>query len=432
MSKKRDPKQRLTKPVPRLTHGVIGIDPNVNRRPIFVPDKRARKRDLVYIYEKEENHNGRTEKIIWKVSANPEYGTPTVLDQDVLFALYKLLNNKGFVRINDQDWLAVSCYEIIRVLGRNDSGKNFRDVHASLRRLLSVTIEATLSFFHKASGHWIGEMGESFHLIDRIIWKGDALPTGDTAYSHFILFGSLLLDNIRVGYLAPLDLDFYYSLPCPTDRALYPYLAFCFYALGRSPGRFQIKYSTLCREMRLTKHRYFSSGIVRLREVFRRLEERDFLRSSSTEFLPHPNDKGEGYIHCWPGDRVLHPERYNLRFRQQQGKQPLIQHTLEPQNKDHLLSIISLFYRYLGFTTPIQPPRPRDILAAEEISRKLPHLQDLEVFVDFTRERWPTVATLAAAVEKYLEAFLGDETLQRRLHACRQWEMFPKQGSESD
>ncbi|MFH1739255.1 MAG: replication initiator protein A [bacterium] len=426
MSRQRKQDQPLIDPLPQLTRGIIGVDPNVNRRPIFVPDKRARKRDLVYIYEKEENHNGRTEKIVWKVSASAEYGTPTVLDQDVLFALYKLLSNKGFVRINDQDWLAVSCYEIIRVLGRNDSGKNFRDVQASLRRLLSLTIEATLSFFHKASGHWIGEMGESFHLLDRIIWKGDALPTGDMAYNNFILFGSLLLDNIRVGYLAPLDLDFYYSLPSPTDRALYPYLAFCFHALGKSPGRFQIKYSTLCREMRLTKHRYFSSGIVRLREVFRRLEERAFLRPASTEFLPHPSDKGEGYIHCWPGDRVLHPDRYNLRYRQQQGWRPLVEQTTVSGNQDRLLSIISLFYQHLGVTTPQQPPHPRDLLAAECIDRKLQYLGDLEVFVDYTRERWPTVATLAAAVEKYFDAFLGDEALQRRLHACRQWNMFAK------
>ena len=336
MSSKDDRKKRSTNSLPRLTHGVIGIDPNINRRPIFVPDKRARKRDLVYIYEKEEYHNGRTEKIIWKVSASPEYGTPTVLDQDILFALYKILNKKGFVRINDQDWIAVSCYEIIRILGRNDSGKNFRDVQACLRRLVSVTIEATLSFFHKTSGHWIGEMGESFHLIDRIIWKGDSLPTGEVAYNNFVLFGSLLLDNIRVGYLAPLDLDFYYSLPSPTDRALYPYLAFCFHALGKSPGRFKIKYSTLCREMRLTKHRYFSSGIVRLREVFQRLEEREFLCPSATEFLAHPNDKGEGYIYCQPGDRVLHPDRYNLRSRPRHAWQPLIQNFSGTDILDHL------------------------------------------------------------------------------------------------
>ena len=335
------------------------------------------------------------------------------------------MNNKGFVRINDQDWLAVSSYEIIRVLGRNDSGKNFRDIQESLRRLLSVTIEAKLSFFHKQTNQWIGEIGESFHLIDRIVWKGDPLPTGEKAFSNFILFGSLLLDNIRVGYLAPLDLDFYYSLPNPTDRALYPYLAFCFHAIGENPGRFQIKYSTLCREMRLTKHRYFSSGIVRLKEAFQRLEEREFLRKSSTQFLPHPADKGEGYIHCWPGDRILYPERYNLRYRQKPTWQSAIESPFDAKSNERLFSIINLFYKYLGSQPTNTPPRPRDLIAAERINRKMPNLEDLEVFVHYTKERWPNVLTLAAAVDKYLDLFLGDEALQRRLHACRQWQMFP-------
>ena len=118
MTKKKPFTDHPAEALPQIIRGVVGIDPNINRRPIFIPDKRARKRDLVYVYEKEENHNGCTEKIVWKVFASPQYGNPTVLDQDVLFALYKVLNNKGFVRINDQDWLAVSCYEIIRVLGR--------------------------------------------------------------------------------------------------------------------------------------------------------------------------------------------------------------------------------------------------------------------------------------------------------------------------
>jgi len=429
MSRKRDLTRRSSDSLPHVIRGVIGVDPNINRRPIFAPDKRARKRDLVYVYEKEENHDGHTERIIWKVFASPEYGNPTVLDQDVLFALYKLLNDKGFARINDQDWIAVSCYEIIRILGRNDSGKNFRDVQASLRRILSVTIEATLSFFHKQSGRWVGEIGESFHLIDRIIWKGDPLPTGGTAYSNFILFGSLLLDNIRVGYLAPLDLDFYYSLPNPTDRALYPYLAFCFHAMGRTPGRFQIKYSTLCREMRLTKHRYFSSGVVRLKEVFQRLEQRDFLRKLSTEFVGHPTDKGDGYIYCWPGERVLHPERYNLRYRRSSLSQGSVGELVCPGGSDRLLAIIRLFYEYLGAPRVTQSPHPRDMLAAERLNRKMPYLEDLEAFVNYARERWPAVGTLAAAVDGYLDTFLGDETLQRRLHACRQWQMFPKASS---
>ncbi|HPA45121.1 MAG TPA: replication initiator protein A [bacterium] len=430
MTKKRQIKKHTSELFPQILRGIVGVDPNLNRRPIFVPDKRARKKDLIYIYEKEENHNGRMEKIVWKVSANPEYGTPTVLDQDVLFALYKLLNNKGFERINEKEWLGVSCYEIIRVLGRNDSGKNFRDVQACLRRLLSITIEATLSFFHKESGRWMGEMGEGFHLIDRIIWRGDPLPNGETAYRNYILFGSLLLDNIRVGYLAPLDLDFYYSLPNPTDRALYPYLAFCFHAFGQSPGCFQIKYSTLCRELRLTKHRYFSSGIVRLKDVFLRLEERDFLRKGSTEFLSHPTDKGEGYIHCLPGERILHPDRYNLRYRRRQTWQPLL---YESDSKDNheIYSIISLFYKYLGVESPVESPHPRDLLAAERLSRKMPYLQDLEVFVSYTKERWPSVSTLSGAVDKYLDVFLGDQTIQKRLHACRQWDMFPKLPEDS-
>lgn len=426
MSKKRDLSRRPTDSLPNLIRGVVGVDPNINRRPIFAPDKRARKGDLVYIYEKKEKHAGCTEKIIWKVFASPEYGNPTILDQDVLFALYKLFDKKGFVSINNQDWIAVSCYEVIRILGRNDSGKNFQDVQASLRRILSVTIEATLSFFHKQSGRWIGEIGESFHLLDRIIWKGDPLPTGQIAYKNFILFGSLLLDNIRVGYLAPLDLDFYYSLRNPTDRALYPYLAFCFHAMGRTPGRFQIKYSTLCREMRLTKHRYFSSGIARLREVFRRLEEREFLRESSTEFVPHPSDKGDGYVYCWPGDRVLRPERYNLHYRRPGFSQTSTRHLVDPDSSERLLSIVSLFYKYLDGATLTEAPHPRDVLAAERVDRKMPYLQDLEVFVRYTKEHWPTVTTLAGAVDKYLDVFLGDEALQRRLHACRQWEMFPK------
>lgn len=433
MSSKQD-KHDLNEPstdsLRHLIRGVVGVDPNINRRPIFAPDKRARKRDLVYVYEKKENHNGRIEKIIWKVSASPEYGSPTVLDQDILFALYKIVNNKGFVRINDQDWIAVSCYEIIRILGRNDSGKNFRDVQDSLRRILSVTIEATLSFFHKHSGRWIGEIGESFHLIDRIIWKGDPLPTGETAYRNFILFGSLLLDNIRVGYLAPLDLDFYYSLPNPTDRGLYPYLAFCFHAMGKRPGRFQIKYSTLCREMRLTKHRYFSSGTVPLKEVFQRLEKRDFLRQSSTQFVPHPTDKGDGYIYCLPGDRILHPERYNLRYRQPSQLQTLAHDAVNLDGNERLLLIINLFYEHLGTHPLSESPHPRELLAAERIDRKLPYLEDLEIFVDYTKERWPTVVTLTAAVNNYLDAFLGDESLQRRLHACRQWKMFPKSDSQ--
>ena len=425
MTKKQATTTKATQHPSQRIRGIVGVDPNINRRPIFIPDKRARKGDLVYVYEKEENHYGCKEKVVWKVFASPQYGNPTVLDQDVLFALYKILNNKGFVRVNDQDWLAVSSYEIIRVLGRNDSGKNFRDIQESLRRILSVTIEAKLSFFHKQTNQWIGEIGESFHLIDRIVWKGDPLPTGEKAYSNFVLFGSLLLDNIRVGYLAPLDLDFYYSLPNPTDRALYPYLAFCFHAMGKNPGRFQIKYSTLCREMRLTKHRYFSSGMVRLREAFQRLEERDFLRQSATEFLPHPTDKGEGYIHCWAGDRILHPERYNLRYRQQRSWQPPIESPFDPDSNDRLFSIIDLFYRYLGSGPLNRPPHPRDLFAAERISRKIQNLEDLEVFVSYAKERWPNVATLAAAVDKYLEMFLGDEVLQRRLHACRQWQMFP-------
>ena len=142
---------------------------------------------------------------------------------------------------------------IASLMGINaDSGKNREDIQKAFKNIVKASIEAEGTYQLK-EGKSRKYIKDTFHLYDRVIFKGEELPDNSVAECVYLMLGSWYLHNINNQYVVPLDWRFYNQLAGSITTRMYEFLCIHFYtAIERGYQYHQVSYSEICNYFPLT------------------------------------------------------------------------------------------------------------------------------------------------------------------------------------
>jgi Replication initiator protein A len=153
------------------------------------------------------------------VIGSDAYGLPTALDSDVIVALIQLTKQR-----NDFTDPAVefSRYELLKLLGWENKGQNYRRLSESLHRWVTVSL--------KYDGCWWNNKRKrrtsaSFHILDYVILPDEDDPCEASSFA----WNKIFFKSCRDGNLKRLDLDTYFALKSAISKQLYRHLDKRFY-----------------------------------------------------------------------------------------------------------------------------------------------------------------------------------------------------------
>ncbi|TSA87406.1 hypothetical protein FNU79_02660 [Deinococcus detaillensis] len=147
------------------------------------------------------------------------YGYPHGPDNDLMLVLTNMYLEQG---CPVGDGVLITPYELLKAMGRNDSGKSYQQLHDGLMRLTGTT--------YRISG-WIDQSGKgvrraTFRFVDKL---EDINLTGTSLNPKTFGSGTKLrvtlprdiAENLRARHLKPVDLDFMLSLPSNQAGIMY-------------------------------------------------------------------------------------------------------------------------------------------------------------------------------------------------------------------
>ena len=202
------------------------------------------KRTKIEINESVETQEG-SFKLLWRVSRNIESKFPGDFEKRVHRVVEQIINVapkpiENPLRIG-------SIHYIARLMGIvADSGKNYQDIYSAFKNIVKTSIEAEGTFQLKEAKSK-SFINDTFHLYDRVIFRGEQLPDGQTADCVYLMLGSWYLQNINNNYVVPLDWKFYNSLQGTITTRMYEFLSIQFFvALERTQSYGDLLYSQVC------------------------------------------------------------------------------------------------------------------------------------------------------------------------------------------
>ena len=161
------------------------------------------------------------------ISGSDRYGLPTATDEDVLLGCVQLSSRDAF-RSRE---LAFSRYALLKLLGWDDSTRNYRRLLTSLRRWKGVTIYSTRAFYDHAAKSWVNR---DFGLFDNLyIYEREHRIDGAVEARSWLVWNEVLYNSFQAGYLKTLDWDLYCRLRSPVAKRLYRFLDKRFYRENR-------------------------------------------------------------------------------------------------------------------------------------------------------------------------------------------------------
>jgi hypothetical protein len=88
--------------------------------------------------------------------------------------------------------------------------KTIADIKAALLRITATMVESKRTFYSKPKKRWLED---NFHLYERVIYRGEALPDGEApADTNYLFLGSWYLENLNALYVTLLDTHYRRSL----------------------------------------------------------------------------------------------------------------------------------------------------------------------------------------------------------------------------
>lgn len=234
---------------------------NLLRYPWYVISRRN-PTGTISFNEKIRRPDGTVVEASWEVISDAKLGLPNAWDADVRRLIDEIMSQ--LPRPVENPICLGSIAEILDALGRANTGPNNRAIKNSLRRLVSTTIHSSGSYYDKKRKRWLEE---SFHILERVTFKGERFPDGSQADAVYVTVSRPYLDNFNANYTIPLDWDYQKRvLKLPTTKRLYELLNQIFYRecrrreragerLGTDPVTVECRYSRLAALAPLTQFR---------------------------------------------------------------------------------------------------------------------------------------------------------------------------------
>lgn len=274
---------------------IIKTEVNINRNPFFcLSDKdipktlKIERKDTVEI-------DGKSVSVLWKVSANPEYGYPGPFAKQVHKAFEVLFSQHGFPL---SKVFPFSIYQLLEIIGVAKKGSNYQKVRTAIQQLVSTTIEAKGSFYHKGKQRYIAD---TYHLFDRVLFKGEVGTDGVTVENNFVFISDAYLDSINSFYIKDIDWNYYQQLSNVTSGRLYEVLDMLFYPIiSKGLPNLKIGYKKLCEYMPLKPAAYVAKAKQQLDKHHDLLVKTGFL--SGYKYEQKSTSKGNDFsIIYFPG-----------------------------------------------------------------------------------------------------------------------------------
>src|SRR5512135_613763 len=153
------------------------------------------------------------------VIGSDAYGLPTSTDSDVIVGLIQLTKLR-----NDftNPTVEFSRYELLKLLGWENRGWNYRRLSESLHRWVTVTL--------KYDGLWWDNrrkrrLSASFHILDEVVLPDEDDPGVVSSFT----WGKKFFKSCRDGNIKRLDLTTYFALKSAISKQLYRFLDKRFY-----------------------------------------------------------------------------------------------------------------------------------------------------------------------------------------------------------
>jgi hypothetical protein len=232
----------------------VKIEKNLNTLGFFTPAKHKGQKSREKIITMRRELGGKVVEAQAVILPSAKYGLPTAADLDKYLAFHKLVEN---IRIRSGQILnpvRFTSAQLMNILGMRNSGNNYQDIAEWLQRMTATTINSKGTVYLAKRKAW---MSDTFHVFDRIVTMGSALPDGTVADQHYVWLSEWQIENINSNYLLPIDIDTYRQLKNQIAKILVPLLQVWLYAT-RAEGRFEKRYTDLCQILDIANHKPLS------------------------------------------------------------------------------------------------------------------------------------------------------------------------------
>ena len=249
------------------TRALVAAEGNFEEHPYFrVGDRNAGTGILRYENELR-TRDGNVLQQSWTVRAAHGRGLPGRFDQDVYVALLQMIDNKG---LPEDGWLSFSLYELVELMGRGHSGRDYRQVRESLQRLASTTIESDNAFYHRGRKAYIRD---TFSLITEVKLSEYEGSDGERTDRNRVHLSDYFKESYQANYLKNIDVRFYWSLSSPIAKRLYRLID------KKRNGRrmWEVELFSLKDRIPLSDYKYTSKIKEKLAPAHVELIEKDFL-----------------------------------------------------------------------------------------------------------------------------------------------------------
>jgi len=191
---------------------IINSEVNLLVFPFFALDKRKQKKRTKVEYRDIVKREGKKIEILWQVTSNSEYGYPGLFDREVYKAIEQIITEVLKRKRNVENPIPIgSLYNIAKLIKLKSSetgsysGWVYKEIKEALKRINGVMVNSKGTFYNKKEKEWIED---TFHLYNRIIFKGKKLPNGEIADTNYLFLGSWYLQSLNSFYIKPIDYSY--------------------------------------------------------------------------------------------------------------------------------------------------------------------------------------------------------------------------------
>jgi plasmid replication initiation protein len=263
------------------SRSVVPAEGNFEEHPYFRVGDRNAGTGIMQFENELRTRDGNVMQQSWVVRAAHGRGLPGRYDQDVYVALMQLIDAKG---LPADGWVSFSVYELVELMGKRHSGREYGQVRESLQRLATTSVESKNAFYHKGKKAYITD---TFSLLTEAKLAEYESIAGERKDRNRVHLSQYFVDSYRANYLKHIDAGFYFSLSSPIAKRLYRLVD------KKRSGRrsWEVELFSLKSRIPLSDYKYVSKIKEKLEPAHEELISRGFLKRVSYR----KNDGGHEY-----------------------------------------------------------------------------------------------------------------------------------------
>jgi plasmid replication initiation protein len=251
------------------SRGIVPAEGNFEEHPYFRVGDRNASTGIMHFENELRTRDGNVMQQSWIVRAAHGRGLPGRYDQDVYVALMQLIDTKG---LPPDGWVSFSVYELVELMGKRHSGREYGQVRESLQRLATTSVESKNAFYHKGRKAYISD---TFSLLTEVKLAEYEEIAGERKDRNRVHLSQYFVDSYRANYLKHIDARFYWSLSSPIAKRLYRLVD------KKRGGRrlWEVELFSLKSRIPLSDYRYASKIKEKLAPAHEELISKGFLKS---------------------------------------------------------------------------------------------------------------------------------------------------------